>query len=143
MNKKNIIIGVILAVLIVVGSFYGGMKYGQSHRSLAQGNFSNMQRRGAGSQAGNFVTGQIINQDAQSITVKLNNGGSKIVFFSDNTKVSKTADGTLSDLQAGEGVTVTGTTNPDGSVTAQSIQIRPVSVSQPGAQPNQPNNPAQ
>jgi len=37
----------------------------------------------------------------------------------------KAAQGSMSDLSIGENVTVTGVTNSDGSITAQSVQVRP------------------
>ena len=96
---------------------------------------------------GGFVGGQIIAKDATSITVQLkalggqngpNSGatqtqgqGSKIVFYTNGTNVMKTTDGTANDLIVGKDITVTGTANPDGSVNAQSIQIRPTTPAQP------------
>ncbi|OIO07392.1 hypothetical protein CO115_00755 [Candidatus Falkowbacteria bacterium CG_4_9_14_3_um_filter_36_9] len=55
----------------------------------------------------------------------MRDGGSKIVFLSDSTSIGKTTDGTVADLEAGKQVTINGKDNSDGSVTAQSIQIRP------------------
>jgi hypothetical protein len=63
--------------------------------------------------------------DSSSITVQIPNDGSKIIFLSDSAPITKMASGTRADLVVGETVTATGTTNADGSVTAQSIQIRP------------------
>ena len=75
-----------------------------------------------------MVSGDIISKDAMSITVKLRDGGSKIVFFSDTTEISRFASGSASDLLVGKSVMVNGKTNDDGSVTAQSIQLRPAVV---------------
>jgi hypothetical protein len=70
--------------------------------------------------------GDIISGDDKSATLKLRDGGSKIVFFSDNTAITKFTQGAKSDLVVGESVMVEGTNNPDGSITATTIQIRPV-----------------
>lgn len=139
---KKILLVFVLAVLIVGGgAFFAGMKYGQGKNSLA--NFQNltseqrqqrMQQAGTvggfratgGNNRGNgFVSGEIISKDDASITVKLPDGGSKIVFFSDSTNITKSTNGAFSDMEAGKTITVNGITNSDGSVTATNIQIRP------------------
>ena len=71
--------------------------------------------------------GEILSKDAQGITVKLREGGSKIVFLSNTTPVSKSVSGSTQDLVVGTSVVVFGTTNPDGSMTATAVQIRPPS----------------
>jgi len=149
MNK---LIAIVIATAVVVGggAFYGGMKYAQSKAPqgrLSQADFQNLQNfspeerqqrlqelganaggfRGGqrGGNAGGFTTGEIISKDDKSVTVKLRDGGSKIVFLSDSTEITKSAAGTLSDLEVGKNISVNGTTNSDGSITAQLIQLRP------------------
>ena len=133
MNKKIISI---VAVVIIIGAgfFYGGMKYGQrSGLALAsQGNFRGINggiggaRRGSTGGTGDDVaSGEIISKDDKSITVKLRDGGSKIIFIGDSTQVMKSTTGTASDLAIGDQIMTFGTANADGSVTAKSIQIRP------------------
>lgn len=139
MNLNKTTLG-IAGVVIAIGSFFGGVKYDQGKTtSLATGsqNFSTQggqMRRGVtganGAQRGARVmnggaTGSIVAKDATSITVALRDGGSKIVFLSPKTAITKTTDGVAGDLVIGKEVSVSGTPNSDGSIVAQSIQVRP------------------
>jgi len=144
-NQKSIIIAAIIAIIIVgAGSFYGGTVYAGSRRSagaFGQGNLAGrVQGAGTGAagvrqgvQGSGFINGDIISFDDKSVTIKTKDGSSKIVFFSDSTEIGKFVAGSLSDLIVGETLMVTGKTNSDGSVTAQSIQIRPITAQMPPA----------
>ena len=139
--KKNILVIIVIVVLLVVcgGAFYGGMVYGKNQRasSFAQGNFTGIAGSKTGANGAGFTSGDIISKDNTSITLKLpNNAGSKIIFYSNTTQVSKMAPGTQDDLINGTSVSVTGTVNSDGSITAQSIQIKPAGQD---TRPNQQN----
>lgn len=134
-----LLVVLVTAVVAGGGAFYGGMQYQKTQAASARGagNFQNLsaeerQARFASStrQGGNggAVAGEIIAKDAQSITVKMTDGGSKIVFFSTSTKIQKSAEGTGEDLKIGEQVFVNGSVNSDGSVSAESIQLRPVEL---------------
>jgi hypothetical protein len=59
-------------------------------------------------------------------------GGSKIVLFSASTTVMKATTVSRDDLTVGEQVTVTGATNTDGTVSAQSVQVRSGDMGLPG-----------
>lgn len=123
MNNKLIIIGV-GAILVGGGLFYGGMKYDQNKNIVVtQGRgFGGGGQRGG--MRGGATAGEILSKDDKSITVKLRDGGSKIVITSDATQIQKSTKGSSSDLVVGEQVVVMGAQNTDGSVSAQSIQIR-------------------
>ncbi|HBC72979.1 MAG: hypothetical protein UX91_C0006G0172 [Candidatus Amesbacteria bacterium GW2011_GWB1_47_19] len=133
MNKQTVILLIIAAVAIAGGGgFFAGMKYQTSKRTTGFNRpDGNLQFRGVPSGNGNRmgfrpVAGEIINRDDKSFTVKLNDGGSKIVILSDKTEINKAASGTPEELKVGEKVSVFGTENSDGSVTAQNIQLNPV-----------------
>lgn len=137
--KKNIIVAVAVLALLSSASFYGGMKYtsssGAGNNSAAaygamRGQFAGGtqgRRSGAvrGVAGGGAVSGELIGQDTNSITVKLRDGGSKIVFLTTNIPITKSVSATFSELQTGLAVVAEGTSNPDGSLTARSLQIRP------------------
>jgi len=148
--KKSLPIIIAIVIIVGGGAFYGGMLFGQNknkNNTPAGINFQNFrnltpeQRQqmgfsGAGGGRGNganFTTGEIIAKDNSSITLKLRDGGSKIIFYSATTEVGKFTTSTPNDLIIGENVSVNGTTNQDGSITANSIQLRP-------EMPNNPNN---
>jgi hypothetical protein len=150
--KKNILM--IIAIIIIVGggAFYGGIKYAEAKNKTGNNqpngqNFGNLTpeqrqqfanraggRTGNTAQQGGFTSGQIISQDAKSITIKLRDGGSKIIFISDKTEISKFAAGTASDLAVDVNVSVNGSANSDGSITAQTVQIRPDLPNNPSGQ---------
>ncbi len=149
MNK--LIVSVIaVAVIVGGGAFFGGMKYAESKSrggQFSRVDLSNLspeerqqrlQELGANASrqfrvfngqsgqrgGGGFVAGEILSKDDKSVTIKLPDGGSKIVFFSDSTEIAKFVNGTVSDLEVGKTVTANGTANSDGSITAQNIQLR-------------------
>lgn len=132
MNKQ--IITIIIVITVGALGFFGGTKY-QESKSINNrfgGNFQNMRGQQSSGQnqmrRGGFrpVMGEIINQDENSITVKLTDGSSKIVLLSEKTTYNKAETATKTDLKKGERVNVFGTENTDGSVTAQNIQLNPI-----------------
>jgi hypothetical protein len=129
MNKTTLIVIVAAAALLIVagGSFYGGTLYAKSKNANSRSSFQG-QGMPAGitgaSKQGNVNIGEIVSKDDNSITIKLANGGSKIIFFSSTTEISKSVNTASDDLVAGKSVSVQGTTNSDGSVTAATIQLR-------------------
>lgn len=131
MKNNNILIIFLVAILVGAGAFFAGMKYQQSKQPAFTRQFGGGQgiRNGQGQgtrQGFRPVNGEIISSDEKSITVKLQDGSSKIVLLSDKTEINKAASGTKDDLKVGEKVAVFGNENSDGSVTAQNIQLNPM-----------------
>jgi len=140
LEKKMITLLVVVAVVIGGLAFYAGDAYA-AHKTTgvstsAYGQFAagaggrGGRTGGAGAFGGGFSGGQVISKDATSITVQGRDGSSKIVFYTSSTPIMKTASGTISDVSVGSNIVVTGTPNSDGSITAQSIQLRPAMQAQ-------------
>jgi len=130
----SLIIFVITILVVGAGAFYGGMKYQES--KIVKERQQTFQQFGANATGGsrvsgrtnsNMLGGEIIAKDDKSITIKLRDGqgGSKIVFFSDSTKITKSAEGSINDLEISKTVFVGGKQNADGSFTAETIQLSP------------------
>ena len=113
------------------GGFSGGSgtgfsgQMGSRNGSFGSGSGSSSISGGSNRIGGNFAGGMILSKDSDTLTVKATDGSSRIVFWNASTPVTKTVSGTTDDLVSGQEITIIGTQNADGSITAQSIQIRP------------------
>jgi len=130
MEKNSLIITGIVALLVGILGFYGGVLYQKSQKTTFSGRSADLSsRQGTLPNRQNGVTGnrpvigEVISVDADSITVKTQDNGSKIVIVSNSTKINKTSEGSRSDLTTGSQVTVIGSENSDGSLTAQNISV--------------------
>ena len=143
MTRRTVAYFAVVGVVAGGLGFWGGTAYQKSKASSLkgmpaglkfsqgeQGNrvFGQFRTGGSGTrmmQAGGVVAGEIIAKDEKSVTVKLPDGGSKIVFYSASTEIGKAATTTPDYLNAGQTIVASGTANADGSVNAQNIQVRP------------------
>jgi len=139
-TPTKIIIFIIVFVMVGVSGFFSGLKFGQLKGSLVggmppggdQASFGqpstfggstvNNRQRGAG---GVFVDGEIVSVDDKSLTVKMPDSGSRTIYWSDSTIITKSDSGSVGDLTVGTQVMITGT-SADSTTTAKSIQILPV-----------------
>ncbi len=160
--NKNMIITAVVVVVVGAGGFVGGMKYQESRLPATgafrrtingtsnQGQFQGMRQNVQGGPTGQGmnkafgstrpIMGEIIAQDDKSITVKLQDGSTRIVFLADSTTINKADQASKSDLKVGEKVNVFGTQSPEGTYTAQNIQLNPVVMmlqATPSAAPKQ------
>lgn len=149
------------ALIIAAGAFYGGSLYGKN-QAFAGGPGTGMRMRQDGGTPGNGqangatqggnrqgmngmrpIGGEIVSLEDGTITLKLTDGGSKVVLVSDTTSYAKTSEIAKTDLKVGDEITVMGITNQDGSVTAQNVQSgllmrRQLGQQDPAKQPAQP-----
>ncbi len=124
--NKTYLITIILLIVVGVAGFFAGTKFQQSKSPV--GRFGNVQGARNGNQRMGIrpVNGEIISADEKTITVKLQDGSSKIVLLTDTTQINKSTDAAKTDLKTGEKVAVFGTENSDGSVTAQNISLNTI-----------------
>jgi type IV secretion system protein TrbL len=159
--KRGLAIGLIVAVAVVagVGGFFGGRATGGGAPSpaeamkviqnLSQADLAKLVQNGGGvglfgggaggpggtgarGAGGGFTSGSILSKDATSITVKDSSGNTKTIYYSSTTTISKSSDVSVDALTVGQDVTVTGTSNSDGSVTAARIILGSAGFGVPG-----------
>jgi len=156
---KKIISFIVVIVIVGGASFYVGTVYKNSSKSNASQtfgtnmmggqNFTNlsseertkmMQERGGGvrgvrgagmgvSATSTFISGEIISKDEESITVKLTDGGSAIVYVASSTvNITKPTKISLADLQSGDTVIVGASKNTEGTYTAESVRVNNITT---------------
>lgn len=149
---KNNALTIVLLLIVFTGiGFFAGTKYQQSKTPSfatgqnARGQFAGINGTGTGAAGGanargrmngGQIRGEILSSDAKSITVKLTDGSTKIVLLGINPTINKAAEATTADLKIGATVSIFGTTNTDGSVTAQNIQLNPTMIGRPSGTPS-------
>jgi len=138
---------VIVVLVLMGGSFYGGTLYGKQTaepafpaefaermsrlaeeggvmpepgQGFGQGGFSRL--RGEDGQGGGLV-GQIEQNDGSTIVIFGLDGSQTVVKVTDTTLIEKYASVTAAELEVGEQVIVSGSRNDDGSITARSVQV--------------------
>ena len=150
MKPTQIVIGALVAIALAGGSFAAGMTVGRGAAAdagasaspsgaagrgaggavgarLGQGG-----QGGSGALGGQAVTGRILSVNDGSITIEVRQAGaagasptvtSQIVLVGSSTRLVKTAetDIKLSDLKANDQVTIVGTTDASGNVSATAI----------------------
>lgn len=111
------------------GQGFGGQFFGPGA--------SGRPRTGAGGFGGG-ATGTVGSVSADQMTITTAAGGQRIVLLTPTTAVTQVTSATkaISDISSGATVTVVGTTNPDGSVTATSIIIGNVNIFGGGGRPD-------
>ncbi len=128
------IVWLVIAIVALGGGFFWGKESGAASRASGfAGAYSSSTRRTAGgATGGGLVTGQIVTMGNSSITLQLANGNSEVVFYSTSTPVSEPTMVSVNTLKVGTTIMVGGASNSDGSLTAQTIQVRPAGATNGG-----------
>ena len=136
-KQQYILIIIFVGAAAAGAGFFGGMQYQKlqtQNRFQQARNGVFMQGRSGTTQQGTLrsgqglgmgfrpISGEITAIDASTLTVKLTDGSSKIVTYSDKTTVHKAEQSAVTDLKSGENVTIFGT-ETNGTVNAQTITI--------------------
>jgi hypothetical protein len=159
MNKNTMLIVAVLLIIVALGSgFFAGMQYQKSQNPFANaggGQYANRNfgagaaggqgfaGRGTGAGGGQRFTpvrGQILSLGSNTLTVKQQDGTTKIVVIGTSTTFVNTQKAAISDLKTGDTVMVVGGANSDGSITASDIQINPVQLRPSGVPPQGQGN---
>lgn len=142
MIKQTILATVATSVIVGAGGFFGGTLYQKSRTpQFTPGQFQNrLGQSGNQNRNGTIgfrpANGEITNIDSDTITLKTSDGSSKLVVYSDSTKVNKTTQATKNDLKVGDQVMVIGNQGSDGTLTAESISVGGIFQQRlPGEQP--------
>ncbi len=132
MDKKIILIMLVIAVICGGVGYKIGGKISQVKRFAQFGQMGQKDgqmprlRQGFGGQVGQgrrHTEGEILSVDDKGVTVKLADGSSKIVLFSDKTTYALSTTADKSKVVVGQKVDIVGDLNTDGSVSAASVQL--------------------
>jgi hypothetical protein len=131
---QNKLYGAMVVIALVASGlgFWGGTAYMESQRTAMMGRF---QKEGLGAGQNSprgtermggvqSVGGEVKAMDDTSITVAMPDGSSRFIFFSSSTKFQALTEKDSSIVKVGSRINAMGTKSSDGSITAQSIQVR-------------------
>lgn len=125
MTKHNVTIALVALVVGFGGGYYIGHGTAPANTTTNPSGFTRGASGMRGGGGGGFLSGTVAKQDSGSITIDTRDGSSHVVLLTPATTVAKSAVGSLSDISVGANIIVIGTTNGDGSISANQIQLRP------------------
>lgn len=138
-NQKLIAVAAVALAIGAAGGYFAGTSVSKQADSRRPGQFAanfdgtrmgdrtgtGMTARGGTGRNLGLTRGEVLQVGEGSLTVKLPDGGSRVVLFDDSVQVTSCSAGDSSLLQAGQQVMANGSVGSDGSVAAQTIQIVP------------------
>ncbi len=123
-NPVQIIIAMAIFVAgVTTGYFYQKSKT-PNFRQMGQQMVQKANQQGQRKFQNRPNMGEVTSLDDKSATIKTIDGSSRIIILSDSTTYTQTAPTDKTGLKVGAQISVIGTDNTDGSVTAQTIQFK-------------------
>ena len=139
----NQLTAALIVVIGILGGFYTGARYGQGHPAATTPSAATAGATGTGAGAagsgltgsgnsgfagggaaqGSATTGQIVAVSGDTITVRDRQTNKDVKVNVGSARITRTTQGTTSDLTQNETVTVVGQAGSDGTVTATAISI--------------------
>lgn len=135
-QQKTYLFGGIILLIAIIISFFLGMHFQARRNLFYSARFNPMMgyrqkmmfregftmRHGLSGRRG-LTNGQIVGVSQNQITVKLSNGQTQTINFTSNTTFIKIEQANQNDLKTGATVSVVGSGDTSGSISAQSIRI--------------------
>lgn len=120
---KKIILVAIIALIIGGGLGYFGKALVSNHHKTTglyhKGRMlANKKKKSKG------ATGTVVSDSNNTVTIKLNNGSTEIVYLNSNTSYSKITPASSSNITTGTKITALGTKNTNGSLNAKTVHIQ-------------------
>jgi hypothetical protein len=137
MQKKLIVVGVLSLIIGLAGGYFGGQALAPKRAGIGARGGANGQFRQTTNGQRNSI-GQILSISSDRLTLKTRDGSSQIILLTSDTTYAKSVSASQGDFQTGASVVINGQSNPDGSVTATSVQTAPTNL----GQVQQPANPS-
>ena len=127
-NKKNLLLALTVIIALTI-SFWLGRLSGRGNANMALANRRQAgpmavgQRQGFGNQnTQNQIIGQIDKITDNQLTIKLIDGGSRLLMLPSEAVITKTASATSADLVVGQSITASGA-EEGGVVLVKTLQI--------------------
>jgi len=136
-NKKNLLLAVVVVAALAASFWLGRLSgYGNANMALANrrqvGPMTTGQRQGLtnGQNIQNRTVGQIDKINDKQLTIKLMDGGSRLLMLPSEAVITRMASATATDLVVGQNIMASGA-EENGMIVVKTLQVSPSEISRP------------
>jgi hypothetical protein len=136
-NNKNLLLAVVVVAALAASFWLGRLSgYGNANMALANrrqaGPMAAGQRQGFGNgqNAQNRIIGQIDKINDKQLTIKLMDGGSRLLMLPSEAVITRMASATATDLVVGQNIMASGA-EENGMIVVKTLQVSPSEISRP------------